>query len=65
MRTGEDRFVRRHAVDQGRRQNGDKASTDRDQQVAWDLAALDQSAQSVARHVQIGVADQPARPQSP
>jgi hypothetical protein len=62
---GEDRFVRRQAIDRKRRQNGDKASTDPHQRVARRSAALDQSAQTAARQVQIGVMDQAAKPQSP
>jgi hypothetical protein len=62
---GEDRFVRRQAIDRRRRQNGDEASTDPHQRVARSLATLDQPAPTAARQVQIGVTDQAAQPQSP
>ena len=65
MRAGEDRFVRRHAVDQGQHQNSGKTTADPDRSGAGSPAALDQSAPSVARQVQIGVTDQAAEPQSP
>jgi hypothetical protein len=59
---GEDRFVRRHPAHRRRRQTGDKARTDPNPRVASSLAALNQSAQNVARHLQIGVTDQAVQP---
>jgi hypothetical protein len=64
-RAGEDRFVRRAVIDRLRPQNGDKANTDPIPWVVRGRAALDQSAQSVARQVQIDVTDHAAEPQSP
>ena len=65
MSAGEDRFIRHHAVDQGRRRNSGKTDADPDPHIATGIAALGQSAQGVAWHVQIGVADQAAQQQSP
>ena len=65
MSAGEDRFIRRTVIDRFRRQNGGKAGADSDLWVATGIAALNQSAQSVALRAQIGVADQAAQQQSP
>ena len=65
MRAGEDPFVRHHAVDQERYQNSGKTDADPGRQPATRVAALGQSAKSVARQCQIGVTDQVAQPQSP
>ena len=62
---GEDRFVRHHAGDQRRHQNSDKTAADPDRRPTTGRVALDQSAASVVRHLQTGVTDQAAKPQSP
>jgi hypothetical protein len=65
MSAGEERFIRRAVIDRLRPQNGDKAGADSNPRVAAGIAALDQSAQGVARHAQIGVTDQAEQQQSP
>jgi hypothetical protein len=65
MSAGEDRFIRSTVIDPLHPENRDKVSADPNPQVATGIATLDQSAQCVARHAQIGVADQAAQQQSP
>jgi len=65
MRAGEDRFVCDHAVDQERYQNSGKTDADPDRRAATRVAALGQSAKSLARQGQIGLTDQVTQSQSP